>query len=663
MAKNLVIIEATGKLKKIKSFLGKDFEVMATIGHIADLPADKLSVNIKKQFEPTFAVLPDKENVVKSIVSAVKKSDCVYIMTDLDREGSGIGWLIAQQFPPNTKVKRAKADAITQIKILEAIQNATDMDVDKNLVESFITRRILDRIVGYKCSYVTKQATGGTSAGRVQSAALRIVAEREKEIQAFIPQEYWPVEAELITTKYEKIIASIKNPDKLKITTEAEAKKITERIKKGPVVVSKFEKKEIKASPYAPFTTSTLLQSAASVMKWSTDKTMKVAQTLYQDGACTYHRTDSTVIIPDFVNDIRQLALTKYGQQYVPSAPNVYVKKQKGAQEAHEACRVTDLSLQNYGTGDASALYKMIWKRTVASQMEKARTMSASVEFSCDQYIMSASGSKLLFDGFRKVWDYSSSQDSELPELTVGDKVNAIDIRYEQKFTQPPPRYSEQALVKKLEAEGIGRPATYSSIFETLKKRKYIETKKNSIHTTDLGIKVTDFLVTAKFCFVDIGFTAEMESRLDEIAEGASKVDVLDHFWQRLKGDIENAKTAKNKMNETDIDCPKCKNGKLVKKHSKYGSFFSCSLYSSKDDKCDYTADVGEDGQPKEKVKKKVEASEYECPKCGKPMMIRESKYGKFLGCGGYSQGCRTMMDLEGKLIVKKIKYKKSKKE
>ncbi len=649
MSKYLFIIESPNKRKKISSFLSKDYDIVATVGHVCDLPQKKLGVDIKKDFEPTYEISDGKSNIIKDIKAKAKKSDIVYLATDSDREGEGIARNVSRYLPKSVKIKRVKYGSITKNAILNGISEAGDIDSD--MVDSYETRRILDRLVGYKCSYITKRATGGPSAGRTQSAGLRILADREKEIRSFVPEEFWPISAELLTERFEKIIADIKKPKPLDIKTGEEAKKICECIKAGPILVSKFEKQEVCSVAYPPFTTSSMYQSAASILNWKSDKTASVAQQLYSSGLCTYHRTDSTYIVPEFVSELRSYISNSYGDKYLPSTANYFAKK-SNSQEAHEACRVTDISLKTAGSNtDESRLYNIIWKRTVASQMQQCKILRTTAEFSCSNYILAASGSKLLFDGWRKVWDYGGIDEKEIPGLRVGEKVKAIDVHTERKETQPPPRYNQRSFQKKLETEGIGRPSTYASIPKVLEQRGYILNKKQ-ITVTELGLKVNDFLVESKFCFVDVNFTSGMEKKLDDIAnKRAGKLTVLKSFWKRLKEDIENAKAISKRMSLTDFDCPLCaKNdvkSKLVLRYSRFGPFFSCQKYPE----CDQKASLNDNKEPvfEKTVQKKY--SKIKCPKCENRLVVRKGKKGTFLGCEKYSKGCKGIYDMDGNPI------------
>jgi len=667
MSDYLVIVESPKKAKKIKSYLGKDFNVIASFGHVYDLPVKKLGIDIKKDFTPSYDVMEGKNDVKKNIATQCKKAKIVYLMSDRDREGAGIARNIYNHLPKNVKVKRAVTSEIKKQPVINAINNAYDLDDEINLVYAYEARRILDRLVGYKCSYITKQATGGRSAGRCQSVALRIIVDREKAIQNFVPIVYWPITAELLTQgpPKEKVIAVIKNPDPLKINTKEEAEKIIAVIKKGPVKVSKFEQKNVKQNPYPPFQMSTLYQAGSSI-GITMSRTKVAAQSLYENGLITYHRTDSVHIASGEISKIRSYIKNNYDQKYSTVSPRFYKSSTKNAQEAHEAIRPTEINTISYpgGTPDEKKIYELIWRRTIASQMASAEFLRSSAEFKCNKYILSANGSKELFDGFKKVWTYMTNKDKYIPTMKVGDILDVIDIFTERKETQPPKRYSESSLVEILKKDGIGRPSTYESIVKTIENRKYVEKKKKMYHATGLGINVSNFLVASDFCFMELKFTSKMENDLDDIAnKKADRVHVLSEFWQRLKKDIENAKKVKNEQSKTKFECPDCKANKkkafLLKKFSKFGPFFSCENYK-KDGGCKYTAQINDDGTPKEKAKKiPPKKSKYKCPKCGYFMLERNGPYGKFLGCEKFPV-CRSIMDMDGNIkISKKSKKKK----
>lgn len=663
MSKYLVVVESPKKTGYIKKFLGKDYDVMASVGHIADLPKKKLGVNIKKDFEPTYVVNSDKKDIVKKIKDKAKKADIVYLMSDPDREGEAISFHIANQLPKSTKIKRAVAGSITKTAVQNAIKNAGDIDMD--MVYSYECRRILDRLTGYKASFPVQQATGGKSAGRVQSAALRILAEREKAVQSFVPKEYWPIEVELERKNGERIIASIKVPKPLDIKTEDVANAIVEVLKVKKWKVSKYDTKQKSTKAYSPFTTSTLYQSASSIFGWGSKKTASVAQQLYEQGSITYIRSDSTFIVPEFIEVMRSTIPDKYGGDYLPNKANAFFNKST-AQEAHEAIRVVAMETESVSGSDANKLYATIWKRTIASQITNLVQFVGSAEFKCSKYVFGASGSKVVFDGWRRVWDYSSLTDTVLPEFVVGEELKLINVETEQKFTTPPSRYAESSLTKELEKRGIGRPSTYASIPATLLARSYIEKKKNTIFVTEMGIRVSDFLIDSDFCFVDLSFTSNMENDLDRIAnKEANKLDILSCFWNRLKGDIKRAKDKKEENSITDFDCPKC-DGKLLKKFSKFGPFLTCQNRTNKENPCDYKCDMDDKGIPVEKQIPEKEYSEHCCPNCGEQFVIRTNKKGgHYLGCRNWTDpACKGFYSEEGERIVfKKKKYKKWKRK
>ena len=661
MPKYLLIIESPGKLKKIKSFLGKDYEVVSTKGHIKELPAKGLNVNIKKDFEPTYDVMLDKRDVVKNIKNKAKKVDMVYIATDLDREGEKMAVDISDILPANKEYKRIVYNSVTRNALLQSIENAGE--IDENLVNSYECRRILDRICGYKVSYLTKQATGGISAGRVQSATLRILAEREKEIQSFIPITYFVIEAELERKNGERVKSTIKVPKPLDIRSREKAEEICETLKNKPIKVKKYEVKEVSTKAYPPFTTSTLYQSGSAILGWGSGKTAQVSQKLYEDGLITYIRTDSTSIVPEFISEIKSEIDTKYGSNYLPEKENSFINR-KNAQEAHEAIRITQIGSRSLSVAENRRLYEIIGKRTIASQMAHMRQKKGSAEFECEEYILSTNGSKVIFDGWRKCWNYGDLEDSELPEFEVGEILKLIKVKIEEKETQPPPRFTEASIVKELEKNGIGRPSTYAAIVKTLLNRDYIEKQKKTIHTTDMGIKVSDFLVASDFCFIDINFTQSLESDLDDIAKNEkNKVCVLRNFWERLKSDIENAKVKKNELNTTDYKCPKC-GGNLLIKHGRFGDFLSCENYSKKDDKCDYKCGINkETGEPVEREEQETKYSDFECPNCNSKLVEKTSKKGwEYLACESWNKDkkCQGFYDKE---TGDKVEFKKRSKK
>ena len=485
MSKYLVIVESPSKAAKISQYLGKDYLVMSSKGHVVDLPKKGLNVNIKKNFEPNYEVMEDKKDVVDKIISESKKAELIFLASDLDREGEAIAWHLSNKIPKGKPFKRAKTNSITKEAVKNAIAQAGDIDI--HLVESYEARRILDRLVGYKCSFLTQTATGGRSAGRVQSAALRALCEREKEILSFIPEEYWDISADAITIKNEKFPVKLTKPDKMEVKNEIIANKIVEDIKDRKSIVSKYEVKEVLSSPYAPFTTSSLQQSAASILGWSQDKTMSIAQNLYESGKISYHRTDSPYIEPNSILAIRTEIENRYGKKYLPEKQNYYSPKSQNAQEAHEAIRPTYMDCDKITDSDLDGqkLYDLIWKRTISSQMSKSIASNISLRLNIDNYELGANGNTLVFDGWKKVWHYSLSDDTLLPLMKIGDECKIENVEAKQKFTQPPPRYTKSSITKLYEETGIGRPSTYATITKTLLARDYISLQKNAYHVTD----------------------------------------------------------------------------------------------------------------------------------------------------------------------------------
>lgn len=654
----LVIIEAPGKLKKFRQALGPEYEVLATVGHVADLPAKKLSVDIKKDFEPTFEVNPDKKDVVKSLKQTAQKADEVFLMTDEDREGEGIAWHVMEQIKgTKAKIYRATTNAITKQGIADALAHPTQIDQGK--VEAYLSRRILDRLAGYKTSFLTQQATGGRSAGRVQSALLRLIVEREEEILCFVPEEYWVLTAHLRNSKDQPYDAVLS--EKIKVGNCQMASEIEAKVLKSSPVVTSVESKDVSVNPYAPFTTLPMIASASTIFGWGAEKTMQVAQSLYESGYITYMRTDSPYMDPAAVHSIRDYIYAHYtnavGECYdLPTQPRIYTAKQ-GAQEAHECCRPTDINAQLSLTGDQQRLYDLIWRRAVASQMESARDRRLKVITTIADYDFISHGSTCLSQGFRKVWTYGTSDDVNLPDLSEGEKCALKSLDKDQKFTQPPPRFSDASLSKTAEKLMIARPSTFANSVKTLRSRGYID-KSKSFKPTDVGMKVVEFLRQANICFVDLAFTSQMECLLDSVQENKTcRLQVLKDFWQRLRQDIENGGKIRDQMQCTKFPCPKC-GGKLMMKHSHFGSFFACQNYKApktvKGKKeypagsCQYTAKVGSDGQPVEKSPPQPkEYATFKCKNCGGGMVKRKSKFGEFYGCEKYPK-CKTAADLDG---------------
>lgn len=663
----LVICESPGKIKNIQKYLGSGYIVTASVGHIFDLPEKELGIDIKNNFKPTFAPKKDKKEVLNNILSLAKKSDSVILLTDPDREGEGIAKNIYDYIHDkikNSKIFRATTSEITKKGITDAINNLGEINEDK--VNSYLARRMLDRLCGFKTSWLTKSATGGTSAGRVQSVILRLIAERELEILSFIPEEYWIISAIFKTNKNENYEAFLS--DKIKISNKEQADSIYNKIINGKPFIQSIETKEVKSNPSPPFTTFSMTAAANSILGWSASKTLNVAQGLYQDSMITYHRTDSFFISDDAMQNIRNYIDSTY-HDCLPHNKNEY-KNSKSAQEAHECCRPTDITNSNpHLDGDSKKLYELIWKRTVASQMIAGKDERTKIITNVNNYEFITNGHVVLFDGHRRVWDYSTGEDKILPKVKEKDSVSLEKLSKDQKFTSPPSRYTDGSLVKDCEKLQIARPATFGNFIETLKKRKYITQKGKSLQATELGLNVTKFLKDSDMCFVHVDFTSEMEDLLDQIQEKKfTKEDVLKKFWDRLKSDIEKGKTYKKNNEKSEHKCPDC-NGFLLKKHSKFGSFYACENYNAKKkDGCKYTAKIGENNVPIKKEVKQKEYLDFECIKCHSKMVKRTGKYGDFGGCEKYP-ACKAVSDLLGTFKEKtynkfnKFKKKKNDKE
>lgn len=657
MAKGLVIIESAGKIASYKKALGSEYDIMASYGHCVDLPAKGLSINIKKDFEPTFGINPEKIEVIATLRKMAKKASAIYLMSDEDREGEAIAWHLKRELEKftNAPFLRASTNEVTKAGIVKALANPGEIDM--KMIDAYLCRRLLDRLCGYKTSFLTQQATGGRSAGRVQSAMLRIITEREKEILHFIPEEYWVLTADLHSSKKEPYTAVLE--EKIRVPDEKTATEIYDKVTKGSPFVASVDSQEVAVNPYGPFTTSTLIQSFSTSFGWTASKIMKTAQGLYEAGHITYMRTDSPMMAKEALADVRSIIQHEYGTDYLHPTVRFYSAK-KGAQEGHECCRPTSLSaICVGGSGDAKKMYEMIWKRTTASQMSSGKDRRSKVTTKIGGYNFISRGNVRLFDGFRKIWTYAKHNDVLLPLLEEGEKCNLVHLEKEQKWTVPPPRYSDASLQKKCDASQITRPATFASFLKTLEDRGYIKREKKSFHGTDLGIRVIDFLVAADMCFVDMDFTAELEGLLDQIAAGdKDKLVVMKDFWEKLKINIEDGKKVKEEHEKTDYPCPKCK-GKLRHKHSRFGPFFSCENYKKDDENaCKYTAKVGEDGKPVDKVEKVKEFAPFNCEHCDSKMVKRKSGYGEFYGCDSYPK-CRGIASLEGEFQPLKKKGEK----
>lgn len=661
---NLIIVESPAKAKTIKNFLGKDYEVIASKGHIRDLPKSRFGITIDEENHliPAYSVAKENAATVKEINALAKKCDTIYIATDEDREGEAIGWHIAHAIKKDPEtLPRIVFHEITKTAINHALENARKIDM--NMVNAQQARRILDRVVGYKLSpLLSSKIQKGLSAGRVQSSTLKLVVDREREIRAFIPEEYWTIdtlfkkdiEATLISHNEEKL-------SKLSITNKKQADAIVESVKADSFVISKIETKERKSSTPPPFMTSTLQQTASSKLGFTPKKTMMVAQALYEgvktpsgtSGVITYMRTDSLNLAHEAVTAVRGVIESRFGKKYLPSEPKVYTKKAKGAQEAHEAIRPTMLQFtpevaQSFLKPDEIKLYRLIYERFMVCQMNDAIFEQQSILFSGANNEYRAIGRKLIFDGFYALTG-AEDKDKLLPVLKEGETAEIQKINQEQHFTEPPARYSEAALIKKLEAEGIGRPSTYAPTIATLSNRTYVTIEKKQIIPTEMAFTVTEILEKNFANIVDVSFTANMEEKLDEVAEG-------ENDWQKLLSDfyfpfleqVEEGKTniiSLKTAQPLGRNCPKC-GAELLLRSGRFGEFIACSGFP----KCKYTEQV-EGSEAKEQTNS--ESSDEICDKCGKEMVVKNGRNGQFLACSGYPECKNTKsMNIEEKISL-----------
>ena len=685
MTKTLVVVESPTKAKTLERYLGPEYTVRASYGHIRDLPKSKLGVDTEREFEPEYVVPEDSEKHVRALRAALKKTDDLVLATDFDREGEAIAYHVAEVLKVDpAATKRVTFTEITRDAILEAFQSPRAIDL--RLVEAQQARRILDRLVGYRLSPVLwKKVRPGLSAGRVQSVALRLIVDRDREIAAFVPVEYWSVEVRLTPEGDEAPFAArlmeipqgklATSPDKKGITLSAEpdAALHADRLREAAYRVREVREKEVKRNPAPPFTTSTLQQEAARKLGFGARRTMRLAQQLYEGielpgegrvGLITYMRTDSTTIAESALREIAEVVKTEFGAAYALKQPRRYKTKQRGAQEAHEAIRPTSAMRTPDRVAGAldkgqQALYRLIWQRTVASQMAEARFDQVSVDVEAaagdDRYLLRATGQTLRFDGFRRVYfegrDDAADEDAEssLPRLTAEQVLRFLEVLPEQHFTQPPPRFTEASLVKVLEELGIGRPSTYASIISTLQDRGYVRLEERRFFPEDVGEVVTDLLKEFFPDVVDVNFTAKMEEDLDEIAEGTLRwVQVLDEFYGPFERLLEKNEGEIQRFEEVlDETCPLCPQegrtpGQLVIKLGRYGKFIGCSNWPD----CSYIRNI--DGQER----KEPEVLKETCPECGKPLAKKWGRFGPFIGCTGYPE-CRYIKREEQKTGVK----------
>jgi len=608
---NLVVVESPTKAKTLSGFLGNDYDFEATMGHVKDLPKSKLGVDVKKNFEPQYEIVEKRREVIEKIKAKSKKSKVIYLATDPDREGEAIAEHV-KEIVGDGKTKRIVFHEITKDAVEEAI--AHPRSIDENLVDAQIGRRVLDRLVGYGLSpLLWRKVRRGLSAGRVQSVAVRLIVEKEREIEKFKPIEYWEIFA-----KFEKFTAQLVK----EVQDKKSADKILADLTKAKYIVSEVKKRQISKNPYPPFTTSTMQQAAARIFGWSAKKTMSVAQGLYEEGLITYHRTDSFNLSSLAVEKSRVFIGKEYGDKYLPEKARFYKTHSKSAQEAHEAIRPTDVSKKP----DAkNKLYDLIWRRFVACQMAAAAYSETTIDVTAGEYLLRASGQIMIFDGWRKLFNLDK-EFVDLPEVEKGEILHLEKVWGEQKFTLAPARFNEASLIKTLEKLGIGRPSTYAPIISVIQIRQYVEKKEGKFYPTPIGVAVNDFLLEHFPDVFDYAFTAEMENNLDKVADGLlawvkTIKDFYTPFDKKVKDVTKNSKRVKIEVEKLGKPCLVCKKGELVVRTGRFGKFISCSRFPD----CKYT-------------ERYIEKIGIKCPECGKGDVIikRTGKGRNFFGCSRY---------------------------
>ena len=675
MAKALVIVESPAKAKTINKYLGRDYKVIASMGHVRDLPKSKLGVDVDEDFAPEYVVIPDRAKVIKELKAAAKGVEDIFVATDPDREGEAIGWHLAEELGGKKRnIRRLMFNEITKKAILEAMKHPGEIDM--KMVDAQQARRVLDRLVGYKISPILwDKVRRGLSAGRVQSVALKIICDREREIESFKPEEYWHVTARLAGPQPPEFDARLvrKGNSAAKVTNEAEAKKVLADLAVADFVISSIAQKERKKTSAPPFITSKLQQASRFPVK----KTMMIAQQLYEGielpgeeaavGLITYMRTDSVRVADQALTDVRAFIGDTFGAPYVPSEPNRF-KVKSSAQDAHEAIRPTFMqyspdAVRAHLTPDQYYLYRLIWNRFVASQMTPATFDDTTVDITAADYLFRAKGSVPKFAGWLAVYDNTTTEAEEsertekptvnqsvapsadaedesgtgvLPVLSEGQTLAVREIRPDQKFTQPPARYNEGSLVKALEENGIGRPSTYASIISVLQARDYVNKVEARFWPTILGRRLVEKLLTPAFDdILEVAYTAKMEEELDDIEKGKAKyADVLKAFYKDFKKDLKRAEKEMPNFKEgqpTGVTCDKCNQGEMVEKAGKFGIFLACNRYPD----CDNTKEIETPHAPS--TDELDEARE----NCGKPMIVKRGRFGMFLACTGYPE-CKT---------------------
>lgn len=643
---SLVIVESPTKAKTLTRFLGNGYKIVASMGHIRDLPRGEIGVDVEKEFAIKYVIPKDKRKQVSLLRNEALNKNKIILATDPDREGEAIAFHVKnvletdKKFDKKTPFERIVFHEITK----DAVNNAlkSPRQINLNLFHAQQARRVLDRLVGYKLSpLLWFKIKKGLSAGRVQSVAVRLIVIREREILAFKPEEYWLIKvivAKIEDSEENGFTASLVEIDsqKAEIKKQEEAQKIVEEVNKADFIVTKIDSKDVKRSPAPPFTTSTLQQTASNRLGFSSKQTMMLAQGLYEEGHITYHRTDSLNVAETAITNVRKFIEKTYGKDYLPEKANYYKTKSKGAQEAHEAIRPTyiERNIEEITlSSNHKRLYELILNRFIASQMTDALYNQKTVEIKASKYLFRTTGTKVVFAGWRKVYGVKAGdpvsengEEVKIPELTLSEKLNLLNVIPEQKFTQPPPRYTEASLIKALEENGIGRPSTYAPIMSTIVDRGYVLLEERKLKPTDLGILVNDFVVKYFPDIVDTQFTAQMEEKLDTIAEGQSKwLPVISEFYTPFEKNLTKVNATAEKIEipieKTGEKCPDCKEGDLIIRTGKFGKFIACDKFPN----CKYT-------------KQFIEKINMKCPDCKEgDVIIKRTKRGKiFYGCSNY---------------------------
>ena len=666
---NLVIVESPAKALTIKGYLGSNYKVVASVGHIRDLPKSSLGIDIDNGFEPHYINIRGKGDVIKQLKKEAKSAGKIFLATDPDREGEAISWHLALTLGiPLDKMCRATFNELTKTAVKEAIK--APRVIDENLVNSQQARRILDRIVGYKLSpFLWKNVKSGLSAGRVQSVATRLIVDREREIRAFVPREYWTIEPELMTNEGQTIRAKFygDRSGRLPLSCEADAMKVVSAVSGKPFTVSSVKHAQKTKVPPAPFMTSTLLQEATRKLGFQSQRVMKVAQELYEgvdlgsefggvQGLITYMRTDSLRVSASSQEAALALIGEIYGEQYVPSTPRVY-KSKADAQDAHEAIRPANVSIQpkqirKLLSSDQYRLYKLIWERFVASQMEAAVLSTVSIETECQGYLFRTSGYTVRFNGYLALYDSDDEAVEDengegialtaLPELRENEKLTHASLNEQKHFTEPPARYNDGSLINVFKESGIGRPSTYATIISTIISRSYVKRDGKNLIPTQLGEITTDLMMEHFPEIVDYEFTSQMEDKLDGIEQGGSSIaDVLGDFYNRFATELEKAENTVVKAEvqlpaeESDVICDKC-GSRMIYKNGRFGRFLACPNYPN----CKNTKALGKDGKPLEPKIEPAPISDFVCELCGGNVVERQGRFGTFYACSNYPS-CR----------------------